>query len=85
MAEVIIGFVQWKKQVVKFCMKFDLNTGVKALAPCASLEGRIISNQYKVHLSNRLYSVMKHFYIDGTDLCQDNSSSLHIAWGYLTK
>lgn len=34
------------------------------------LEGSIITNQYKVALIDRLYSVIKYFYPDGCDMFQ---------------
>ena len=36
--------------------------------PLVSLEGRVTANQYKVVLSDDLYPMMKHFYLEGRGL-----------------
>ncbi len=45
------------------------------------LKGRVTANQYKVVLSDHLYPMMKHFYLDGSGLFQDDNAPIHRAGG----
>ncbi len=51
------------------------------LGPLVPSEGRVTANQYKVVLSDHLYPVMKHFYLDGSGLFQDDNTPIHRARG----
>lgn len=46
------------------------------LGPLIRLEGRVAANQYKVILSDHLYTVMKHFYPDRSGLFQDDNAHI---------
>ena len=50
------------------------------LAPYVSLEERVISNQYKIVLSDHLCAMMKQFYLDGSGLFQDDSVPIRGHW-----
>lgn len=44
-------------------------------------EGTVAENQCKFILSDYLYSTLKYFYPDETDLCQDDNAPIHRARG----
>lgn len=41
-----------------------------------SSDGRFTVNQYKVYLSGHFYPMVKHFYPDGSGLCQDDDAQI---------
>ncbi len=49
------------------------------LDPLVPIEGKVITNQYKIVLSDHLYPMMKHFYLDGRGLFQDDNGPIHRA------
>lgn len=48
--------------------------------PLVPLERCVTENQYKVHVTNHIYPVMKHFYPDWSGLCNPHPIVMRAKW-----